>query len=417
MSHVSTVWGKSTNLKVSHGRGAIVTTVDGVDYLDYSAGIGVVNTGHCHPKVVAAIQAQAEKFLHAQMNCYTHTLAEELADKLAEITPASIEKFFFTNSGAEATEAAVKLAKFATRKQNIIVFEGSFHGRTHMAMAMTTSKAVYRAGYAPLPGGVFVSTFPYFFQTGETEAAAVTRCLHDLELVLKRQTAPFETAAIVLEPELGEGGYIPCPKAFFEGVARIAKDNDILFVADEVQTGFGRTGKMFATEYYDVQPDILVMAKGLASGFPISAIGARADIMDKWVAGSHGGTYGGNPMGCAAALATIDVMLNDGVLANGAARGAQLSHGLSTLAETNPCIGDVRGHGAMIATEFVDANGEPDGARTSAVVAHCLNEGKLILLTCGTYGNVVRWIPPLVTTENEVGTALEAFAAALAATS
>ena len=244
-------------------------------------------------------------------------------DRLAEITPDGIDRFFFANSGAEATEGAVKLAKQTTGRPNTIVFQGSFHGRTHQTMAMTTSKTSYRAGHAPLPSGVFVAPFP-------VDDAQSDWCLEQVRFLLKSQTAPSETAAIVIEPELGEGGYLPAPVAFLRGLEAICREHGILFVADEVQTGFGRTGRMFAVEHYGVRPDVLVMAKGLGSGFPISAIGASDELMARWPKGSHGGTYGGNPIGCAAALATIDVLTEPGFLDNVNERGEQLRSGIAS---------------------------------------------------------------------------------------
>jgi 4-aminobutyrate aminotransferase len=229
--------------------------------------------------VVEAIREQAGRFLHAQVNCYRHDLLEPLAARLAEMTPPGIERFFYANSGAEATEAAVKLAKQATGKPNVIVFQGSFHGRTHLTMAMTTSKAVYRAGHAPLPSGVLVAPFPYTFLTGEDEDDRGRAVPAEFDLLLATQTSPSEVAAVMLEPVLGEGGYVPAPRAFLEGLVERCRAHGILFVADEVQTGFGRTGELFAIDHHDLQPDVLVMAKGIASGFPMSAIGASAELM------------------------------------------------------------------------------------------------------------------------------------------
>jgi 4-aminobutyrate aminotransferase len=416
MSNLADVWFKVTDLKVVRGRGCVVTTVDGVDYLDFTSGIGVVSTGHCHPAVVAAIQAQAAEFIHSQINCYTNPITHELAARLAEIAPAGIDTFFFSNSGAEATEAAVKLARHATGRPNIIVFEGSFHGRTMQTMAMTTSKTGYRAGYQPLPAGVFVAPFPYALRTGETEDRAVERCLDALRHLLLSQTAPSETAAMVIEPELGEGGYLPAPPAFLRGVQAICREHGILFVADEVQSGFGRTGRMFCVEHSGIDPDVVVMAKGIASGFPISAIGASRALMEKWPTGAHGGTYGGNPIGAAAALATIGVLTAPGFLDNVAARGEQLRTGLQKLAAEHPVVVDVRGYGLMIGTEFRTADGAPDAARVAAVTRHCLEFGHLLLMNCGTYGNVLRWMPPLVVSEAEIDQALGAFRAAMEAT-
>ena len=403
MSHLSDVWFSVTDLHVASGRGCWVTTVDGTDYLDFTAGIAVVSTGHCHPKVTEAIARQAQRLVHAQVNCYRHDLLEPLAQRLAAITPPSIDRFFFANSGAEITEAAVKLAKQATGRPNVVVFDGSFHGRTHLTMAMTTSKAVYRAGHAPLPSGIHVA--PFAARDDEVDAA-----LAALDRILATTTAPSETAAMIIEPVLGEGGYVPAAHGFLRGVAERCAQHGILFVADEVQTGFGRTGRMFAVEHYGLEPDVICMAKGIASGFPFSALGARGDVMDRWPRGSHGGTYGGNPIGCAAALATIDVLCEPGFLDAVRARGEQLLTALGDFARGDDRITDVRGLGLMVATEFADAG------VAEAVRRHCLEEGRLLLMTAGTGGNVVRWMPPLVVDDREIALALDAFGAALAAT-
>jgi 4-aminobutyrate aminotransferase len=401
--HVASVWFRVTDLEVESGRGCVVTTTTGEEYLDFSSGIAVTSTGHCHPHVVAAIADQATRFIHAQVNVYRHPRLSELADRLAAISPAGIDTFFFANSGAEATESAVKLAKQVTGRPNVIVFQGSFHGRTHLAMAMTTSKTVYRAGHAPLPSGVFVAPFPQ-------ADAEVGACLDAVRLLLLSQTAPAETAAMLIEPVLGEGGYVPAPTAFLAGLEAICREHGILLVADEVQTGFGRTGTMFCVEQHGVQPDIVVMAKGLASGFPISAIGASAELMARWPTGSHGGTYGGNPIGCAAAIATIDVLTGPGFLDGVRARGDQLRAGLRALADEDAGIVDVRGPGLMVASELADAG------RVAAVLRHCLDDGHLILMNAGTFGTVIRWMPPLVVSEAEIDAALATFGKALAAT-
>ena len=413
MSHLAPVWFKVTDLEVESGEGSWVTTTGGERYLDFTSGIAVTSTGHCHPHVVAAIQQQATRFIHAQVNCYTHTLLEQLAERLDAITPDGIDTFFFANSGAEATEGAVKLAKQATGRPNIVVFSGSFHGRTHMTMAMTTSKTGYRAGHSPLPSGVFVAPFPRSIGVGTLDER-IDSCLAELAHLLSSQTAPAETAAIILEPVLGEGGYEQAPRRFVEGIVDICRANGILFIADEVQSGFARTGTMFAIEQTGVRPDILVMAKGIASGFPISAIGASAELMARWPVGSHGGTYGGNPIGCAAALATIEVLTADGFLDNVEARGEQLRVGLEQLAAIHPVIADVRGPGLMVAIEFRDPhNGSPDGARTAAVISHCRENSRLLLMNAGTYGNVIRFMAPLVVDSDEINRALAALAAAL----
>jgi 4-aminobutyrate aminotransferase len=403
------VWFRSTDLDVVSGAGCWVTTTDGTRYLDGTSGIAVTSTGHCHPQVVAAIQEQAARFIHAQVNVYRHDLLARLADRLEQVTPPGIDTFFLSNSGAEATEAAVKLAKQATGRPHVVVVDGSFHGRTHLAMAMTTSKYSYRAGHAPLPAGVYVTPFP---RTDDD----VTRCLAGFDRLLATQTAPSETAAVVIEPVLGEGGYRPAPAAFLHGLVERCRAHGILFVADEVQTGFARTGTMFAVDRFGIEPDVLVMAKGIASGFPLSAVGASAQLMDRWPTGSHGGTYGGNPIGCAAALATIDVLAAPGFLAAVEARGEELRAGLRALTADDPGLVDVRGPGLMVGVDLVHPDGEPDGARAAAVVRHCQTDGHLLLMTCGTAGNTVRWMLPLVVDADEIAFALDAFGAALAAT-
>lgn len=415
--HVSDVWFRVTDLEVASGRGCVVTTTTGEEYLDFTSGIAVTSTGHCHPQVVAAIREQAGRFIHAQVNIYRHTLLERLGARLAEVCPEPIDTFFFANSGSEATEAAVKLAKQVTGRPNMIVFTGSFHGRTHLTMAMTTSKTAYRAGYAPLPAGIFVAPFPATLDFGGDAERASESCLTHVRHLLASQTAPAETAAVVIEPVLGEGGYTPAPGSFLRGLEALCREHGILFVADEVQTGLGRTGKMFAVEHHGVRPDVVVLAKGLGSGFPISAIGASAELMARWPRGAHGGTYGGNPMGCAAALATLDVLTEEGFLDHVAERGRQLHTGLVELTEGDPGVAEVRGLGLMVAAEFRHpATGQPDTVRVAAVLEHCLREGHLILMTAGTYSTVIRWMPPLVVSEAEVDEALRVFDKALKAT-
>ena len=407
-SHLSNVWFSVTPLQVTHGEGCWVTTTDGSRYLDFAAGIAVNSTGHAHPVVAEAIAQQARRFIHAQVNVFKHDLLEPLAAALADIAPGAIDTFFFANSGAEITEAAVKLAKQVTKRPHVVVFSGSFHGRTHLAMAMTTSKTSYRAGHAPLPAGIFVAPFPD--PLAADQDAEVRRALKGFDHLLKSMTAPDETAAVILEPVLGEGGYIPAPADFVRGLRERCTQHGIMFIADEVQSGFGRSGTMFAIEQSGVEPDIICMAKGIASGFPFSALGTRREIDDKWAKGSHGGTYGGNAMGCAAALATIGLMRDPAFLENVNARGEQLRAGLKALQAEHPGLVQVRGVGLMVATEF------DDPARVSAVIEHCLTSGKVILMNAGTYGTTIRWMPPLVVTEDEIEIALAAFGKALVAT-
>jgi 4-aminobutyrate aminotransferase len=403
--HLSHVWFKVTDLEVASGDGSWVTTTDGARYLDFSGGIAVTSTGHCHPHVTAAIAAQAGRFVHAQANVYTHDLMQPLAARLAEISPPGIDTFFYANSGAEITEAAVKLAKQATGRPNIIVFQGSFHGRTHQAMAMTTSKTVYRAGHAPLPSGIFIAPYPNV--RASDVQAEVTRALAGFDELLRTVTAPSETAAVIIEPVLGEGGYTAAPAGFLEAIDERCKANGMLFIADEVQSGFGRTGTMFAIEHYDVVPDIVCMAKGIASGFPFSALGTRRELDDRWPTGSHGGTYGGNPIGCAAALATIEVITADGFMDAVNERGRQLADGLRRLQERHAAIVHVRALGLMVAAEFDTA------ARTGHVVQHMLREGRVITMTAGAAGTTLRFMPPLTVSADEVDLALTALDKAL----
>jgi 4-aminobutyrate aminotransferase len=403
VSHLAPVWFSVTDLDVVEGHGSWVTTTDGTEYLDFTCGIAVTSTGHCHPKVVAAIQQQAERFIHAQVNVYRHNLLEPLAARLAGITPPGIDTFFFSNSGAEATEAAVKLAKQVTKRPHIVVFSGSFHGRTHLTMAMTTSKTGYRSGYAPLPSGIFVAPFPDPLRRG----ADVDDCIDDFRRLFRAQTAPDETAAVVIEPVLGEGGYTPAPTKLLDAIAELCAQHGVLFIADEVQTGFGRTGRMFAVEHTNLVPDVIVMAKGIASGFPISAIGASADLMGRWPTGSHGGTFGGNPIGCAAALATIDVLTEPGFLDNVVERGEQLMDGLRRLQDTHPEVVDVRGLGLMVGAQLAKAE------QVAALQAHCLREGKLLLMNAGTDSTTLRWMPPLTVSADEIDLGLAAFGNAL----
>ena len=407
------VWTHLTHLQPVRGEGIYLYDSEGERYTDFTSGIGVVNTGHCHPRVVRAIQEQAQQLLFGQMNCVIPPTSVELAAKLNEVTPPYIDRFFFANSGAEATEGSVKLAKAATGRPNVIVFQGSFHGRTHLAMAMTTSKTVYRHKYQPLPSGIFVAPFPYAYYYGWDEATTIDFCKKQLDLLLCGQTAPDETAAIIIEPVLGEGGYVPAPAAFLHHLREVCDAHGILLIIDEVQTGFGRTGKLFCFEHAGVKPDIIVMAKGLGSGLPISAIASTADVMDQWTPGTHGGTYGGgSALAGAAASATIDVIREEGLVKNAADRGEQLTAGLKKLQRKFSVIGDVRGPGLMIATEFSRTDGSPAADVASQVVKACIKR-KLLLLSCGTYKNVIRWIPPLVVTDEQIDEGLAVFESAL----
>ncbi len=418
-SVVAPVWARYTELRIERGEGSWLITVDGDRYLDYSSGIGVTNTGHAHPRVAAAVAAQATRLLHGQQNIVYHEAGLRLHARLAALAPAAGWGAFLANSGAEAVEAAVKLARVATGRPAIVTFRGGFHGRTAQAMAMTTSRVTIRGDFEPLPGSVYHADHPSCYRA-PGGAHPIDACTCDwearLETLFAQVVDPRRVAALVIEPVLGEGGYVVPPPGFLPRLREIADRHGILLVTDEVQTGFGRTGRFFASEHWAVVPDIIVMAKGIASGLPLSGILAPAGMLARWSPGAHGGTYGGNVVACAAANATLDVIEDEGLVANAAARGSELLDGLRAIAARHPSVGDVRGLGLMVGIELVD-RGAPD-PRTPApdivrrVVAGALTR-RLILLTCGSFGQVVRVIPPLVTTSEEIQRAIAVIDAAL----
>jgi 4-aminobutyrate aminotransferase len=410
---VSPVWYRYTDIIAERGEGSYVYDARGNAYLDFTSGIGVTNTGHCHPKVVAAIQEQAGKLLHGQANIVLHPPLLALINELHSIIPSVLDGMFFSNSGAEAVEGAVKLARMATGRPNVIVFQGSFHGRTVGTMSLTTSKTIYRAGYQPLMPGVYVAPYPYAYRYGWGSEKACEWCLDELRFLLLTQTAPHETAAVLIEPVLGEGGYVVPPENFLKGVREICDEYGILLIIDEIQSGVGRTGRWFAYEHFGVIPDILTVAKGLASGLPLSGVIARMGLMEKWTPGSHGGTYGGNAVACAAAVATIQAICEEDLLENAQTRGRQLMSGLTHLQKNYPIIGDLRGLGLMIGVEFTGSDGRPDKNTAKAVVQACLKR-KLLLLTCGPWDNTIRFIPPLIVTKEQIDQALKILAEALA---
>ena len=412
LTHLSPVWPHYTPIIASRAEGSYVYDQQDKAYLDFTCGIGVTNTGHCHPRVVEAIRKQAGKLLHGQVNIIIHEPILELIAELRNILPSSMDGFFFSNSGAEAVEGAIKLARQATGRPNLIVFQGSFHGRTVGTMSLTTSKTIYRSGYQPLMSGVFVAPYPYAYRYGWDEEHTSQWCLEELDYLLLTQTAPGETAAILVEPVLGEGGYVVPPASFLRGLRKVCDQHGILLIIDEIQSGFGRTGEWFALEHFSVEADILTVAKGLASGLPLSAVISPLDIMEKWEPGSHGGTYGGNAVASAAAVATIQTIREEGLLDNTQERGTQLFTGLRHLQEVYPGLGDVRGLGLMIGSEFRTPDHKPYKDVAKAVVHACLDDG-LILITCGPWDNTVRWIPPLTVDETQIKQALDIFSNAL----
>lgn len=418
---LSPVWARPWQLVADRAQGAYIWDTDGNRYLDFTCGIGVTNTGHCHPKVVEAAREQTALLIHGQANLIMHQPMLRLAEALRQVVPPPLDTFFFSNSGAEAVEASFKLARHATGRTNIIAFERSFHGRTVGTMSLTSSNTVYRRGYQPLMAGVFFAPYAYCYRCPKSEAApdryGYHQCcdwpLDHVRFMLRSQTAPHETAAIIVEPVLGEGGYVVPPASFLRGLREICDEHGILLIIDEVQSGFGRTGEFFALEHFGIVPDILVMAKGMASGFPLSGIAASREVMDRWQVGTHGGTYGGNAVACAAAEATVRVLQHEGLVENSRSKGEDLMARLRALQDRYPAFGDVRGLGLMLASEFVrPGTREPDGAAAKAVQKACF-ERQLLLLTCGTDGNIIRWIPPLTIDEGELETAVSVFEAAV----
>jgi 4-aminobutyrate aminotransferase len=377
-------------LVAARGRGAVIEDVDGNLFLDFTAGIAVCSTGHCHPRVVEAIGRQAAQLVHMSGTDFYHPVQAELAETLVRVTPGSFpKKVFFTNSGTEAVEAAFKLARYHTRRHQMIAFWDAFHGRTMGALSLTASKVTQRRNFGPLVPGV--THVPY----GSDGAAAI-------RALFRRTVSPDEVAAIFVEPILGEGGYIVPPASFHRDLKAIAEEHGILFVADEVQSGMGRTGRMCAIEHWGVEPDIVCLAKGIASGMPLGAIVAKAEIMD-WPPGSHASTFGGNPVACAAALETIK-LLEEGLIENAARVGEFILDGLRALQGRHAVIGDVRGKGLMIGVELIDPRqGRPASDAAEALMQACFRRG-LLVLRCGQ--SAIRLCPPLVITQDNARTAL-----------
>ncbi|GAA3358641.1 aspartate aminotransferase family protein [Saccharopolyspora gregorii] len=401
MAELSSALKQATPVLAARGEGVYLYDEDDRRYLDFTAGIGVTSTGHCHPRVVEAAQRQVGTLIHGQYTTVMHRPLLQLTERLGEVLPAGLDRMFYVNSGSEAVEASVRLARQATGRQTIVAFHGGFHGRTMGAGALTTSGVKVRAGIGPMMPGVAFSPFPETYRHGWSEAEAVRFALAELDQLLLTVTSPKDTAAFIVEPVLGEGGYIPTPPEFLEGLRERADHHGILLIADEVQTGVGRTGKFWGHQHSTITPDILITAKGIASGFPISGIAASAELMGKAWPGSQGGTYGGNAVAAAAALATLDVVRDEHLVDNSAEQGARLQEGLRKVAAEHPVIGEVRGRGLMIGNEFTTPDGAPDTATATRAHAAAAERG-LLLLTCGPAGNVVRMIPPLIVTAEQV---------------
>ncbi|SEF97503.1 4-aminobutyrate aminotransferase [Saccharopolyspora kobensis] len=405
MAELSPALKQATPVLAARGEGIYLYDEQDRRYLDFTAGIGVTSTGHCHPRVVEAAQRQVATLIHGQYTTVMHRPLLELTERLGEVLPEGLDRLFYVNSGSEAVEAAVRLARQATGRQNIVALQGGFHGRTMGAGALTTSGTKVRAGIGPMMPGVVFTPFPepYRHRCGEDEA--VRYALAEFDQLLVTTSAPRDTAAIIVEPVLGEGGYLPAPPEFLTGLRERADRHGILLIVDEVQTGVGRTGRFWGHDHAGIRPDILITAKGLASGFPISAIAAPDALMSQAWPGSQGGTYGGNAVAAAAAIATLDVVRDEKLVDNAAEQGQRLRDGLRSIAAGQPLIGEVRGLGLMVANEFTAADGTPDAATAARAHAAAAERG-LLLLTCGPHGNVVRMIPPLIVTGDQIDEAL-----------
>jgi 4-aminobutyrate aminotransferase len=414
MAQLSPVLKQATPVLAARGEGVYLFDTEDRRYLDFTAGIGVTSTGHCHPRVVAAAQRQVATLIHGQYTTVLHRPLLALTERLGEVLPEGLDSLFYVNSGSEAVEAALRLARHATGRQNTIVFAGSFHGRTMGAAALTTAGPKFRAGIGPLMPGVAVAPFPYAFRWGMSVDQAVGFALSELDYLLATSSPAADTAAFFIEPVLGEGGYVPTPPAFLAGLRERADRHGILLVADEVQTGFGRTGRFWGHQHSaDGTPDVVITAKGLASGFPLSAIAAPTALMQRAWPGSQGGTYGGNPVSCAAALATLDVIRDERLVDNAAEQGRRLVDGLRKVAADHPVIADVRGLGLMVGNEFCHPDGSPDPDTAQRAQQAAARHG-LLLLTCGAYGNVVRMIPALVVSADQIDECLTLWARAVA---
>jgi 4-aminobutyrate aminotransferase len=405
---VSPSYTRSYPLVAERGEGAMVEDVDGNRFLDFNAGIAVVATGHCHPRVVEAIQRQAARLIHMSGTDFYYEELVALAEKLSAIAPgAGQRRVSFGNSGAEAVEGCIKLARYATGREKIIAFYGSFHGRTMGALSLTARKAVQRAGFGPLVPGIVHAPYPYCYRCpfGKTPDGCAVECVKFIEETVLKTVAPAgETAAIILEPVQGEGGYIVPPRKFFDEIARVAKQNGILLIFDEVQSGMGRTGKMWAAEHFDAVPDIMAVAKGIASGMPLGATVAWADLMN-WPPGAHASTFGGNPVSCAAALATI-ALLEESLVENAARMGEYLMDRLRDWPARFPEVGEVRGLGLMIGIELIrDRETREKNPRLRDRIVELAFERGLLILGAGD--NSLRLSPPLVINREQCDFALD----------
>ncbi len=405
---LSPVLARYTELEIVAGGGCEVIAKDGKYYLDFASGIGVASTGHCHPEVVAAIQLQASTLIHAGFGIMYYEKPVVLAEKLGALLGKGLDSVFFCQSGTEAVEAAIKLAKYTTRKSKILAFQGGFHGRTLGALSLTTSKMTYRDGYEPLLPGVSFFPYPYCYRCpfGKERSSCDTTCIQDLQQFMDSQAG--DVAAVIIEPILGEGGYTQAPIEFMQALRQMCTEKGILLILDEIQSGFCKTGSWFGFQQLDIVPDILTLAKGIASGLPLGACVTNQELAQKWHKGAHGGTYGANPITCAAAIATLDVLST--YVGDVDKKGQQAVLFLRESLATHPYVGDIRQWGLMIGIEFVldKTSKTPAKALIKQIMATCL-EQQLILISCGIEDNVIRLVPPLIISEKQLMEGLGTF--------
>lgn len=398
---------RATTMGVTKGEGCYLWSEDGRKILDFASGVAVCNLGHNHPKVVEAAEKQMKELIHGGHNVVYYESYVRLAERLVELTGGDT-MVYFSNSGAEANEGAIKLAKYVTKRPGIIAFRGSFHGRTLATTSLTSSSSAYRKNYEGLLPSVYFAEYPYLYRTPYEmkDGKCPKEYFEQFENIFHTLIDPSMVAAIMMEPVQGEGGYIVPDKEFVQYVREICDKYGILLIFDEVQSGMGRTGKLFAYEHFGVKPDILTSAKGIANGFPLSAVIGKKEIMEQWPAGAHGGTFGGNPVACAAANAVFDELTDGGMLDNAAKMGDYFKEKLFALQKKYPSvIGDVRGLGLMLAMEMVHPDKTPDADITTAIRTKALEKG-LLLLGCGTNHNIVRFIAPTIVTEKEIDIAI-----------
>ena len=407
-----------THLFIESAKGAVIKDVDGNSYVDFAGGIGTLNVGHNHPKVVEALHAQADKFLHTSFHVMPYESYLRVAEKLIAAAPGKFaKKAVFFNSGAEAVENAVKMARTFTKRPGIISFENSFHGRTYMALTLTGKDKPYRTAIGPFPGEVYRAPYPYAYRApeGVSPESLSAHCLEALERVMTYQTSPDRVAAIIVEPVLGEGGFVPATAEFMQGLRKLCDRHGIVLISDEIQTGFGRTGRMFAIEHFGVIPDLVTVGKSLAAGLPLSGVVGRSEILDAPDVGGMGGTYGGNPLALAAALAVFDIFEKEDMLGRSQKLGKTLEARFAALAKKYEVVGEARGLGAMRAVELVRSRKtrEPiPEADAKGLIQECARRG-LLILKAGQFSNCLRCLVPLVVKDDELERGLEALEAAL----